>query len=143
LSLAPLDGQRDADNIGRTIVQREHNKRLLDADMTLERLAGDEKVLRSVASTFIRTAPQLLASITAALAGRDMKRAFAQAQSLKGAVSAFEAPHVLNSVLNVERHAINEDAAAAAEALPVAQALVEGLLAEVARFASGGFQAQA
>jgi histidine phosphotransfer protein HptB len=124
-------------------VQRENSKRLLDADMTLERLAGDEKVLRSVASAFMRTAPQLLASIKAALAGRDMKRAFMQAQSLKGAVAAFEAPQVLNSVLNVERHAINEDAAAAAEALPVAQALVEGLLAEVARFASGGLQAQA
>jgi HPt (histidine-containing phosphotransfer) domain-containing protein len=125
-------------------MQRKITDRLLDADMTLERLAGDETLFSVVARAFTRTAPELLASINAALGGNDLKRAFTEAHSLKGAVAAFEAPQVLNSVLNVERHARNDDAAAVAEALPVAQALVQRLLAELAPMAgSTQMQAQA
>ncbi|MGZ5095536.1 MAG: Hpt domain-containing protein [Burkholderiales bacterium] len=108
-----------------------NKRRLLDADLTLERLAGDEILLGAVARTFTHTAPNLVAAITTALASNDMNGAFAHAQSLKRAVAAFEAPQVLNSVLNIERHALNEDAAAAADALPVAQGLVERLVNEV------------
>ena len=110
----------------------ERDRRLLDADLTLERLAGDERLLGAVARTFTHTAPNLVAAITTALASNDMNSAFSNAQSLKRAVAAFEAPQVLNSVLNVERYALNEDAAAAASALPVAQGLVERLIHEVA-----------
>ena len=114
-------------------MERDNNdRRLLDADLTLERLAGDETLLGAVAHTFTRTAPDLVAAISTALASNDMNGAFTHAQSLKRAVAAFEAPQVVNSVLNVERHALNEDAAAAAGALPVAQALVEQLITEVA-----------
>ena len=106
-------------------------RRLLDADMTLERLAGDEAVLSAVARNFTEVAPQLVDSINTALARNDLKSAFAHAQSLKGAVAAFEAPQVLNSVLNLERHALNEDLNAAAHALPTTQALLEGLIVEL------------
>jgi HPt (histidine-containing phosphotransfer) domain-containing protein len=112
-------------------VEPDNKRRLLDADLTLERLAGDERLLGAVARTFTHTAPNLVAAITMALASNDMNGAFAHAQSLKRAVAAFEAPQVLNSVLNVERHALNEDAAAAAVALPVARGLVERLVNEV------------
>jgi CheY-like chemotaxis protein len=106
-------------------------KSLLDADVTLERLAGDETLLADVALAFLRSAPQLLASIGAAIAANDLKRAFVQAHTLKGAVAAFEAPVVFNSVLNVERHAKNEDAPAAAAAFRLAQELVGRLLNEL------------
>ena len=112
-------------------MEPDNKRRLLDADLTLERLAGDERLLGAVARTFTHTAPNLVAAITMALASNDMNGAFAHAQSLKRAVAAFEAPQVLNSVLNVERHALNEDAAAAAVALPVARGLVERLVNEV------------
>jgi len=114
-----------------TTVETDNNRRLLDADLTLERLAGDETLLSAVARTFTHTAPNLVAAISTALASNDMNGAFTHAQSLKRAVAVFEAPQVLNSVLNVERHALNEDTAAAAGALPVAQTLVERLVNEV------------
>jgi CheY-like chemotaxis protein len=106
-------------------------KSLLDTNMTLERLAGDEMLLGKVAVAFIRTAPQLLASISSALAANDLKRASVQAHALKGAVAAFEAPVVFNCVLNVERHAKSEDAPATAAAFRLTQELVGRLLAEL------------
>lgn len=110
-------------------------KSLLDVNMTLERLAGDEALLGDVAVAFIRTAPQLLTSIGAAITATDYKRAFTQAHALKGAVAAFEAPVVFNCVLNVERHARNEDAPAAAAAFRLAQDLVSRLLGELLPYA--------
>ena len=106
-------------------------KSLLDANMTLERLAGDEILLGNVAAAFIRTAPRMLAAIASALTAHDLKRAFVQAHALKGAVAAFEAPVVFNCVLNVERHAKNDDAPAAAAAFRLAQELVGRLVAEL------------
>lgn len=106
-------------------------KGLLDATLTLERLAGDETLLGKVAVAFIRTAPQLLSAIAAALKANDMKRVALQAHALKGAVAAFEAPVVFNCVLNVERHAKNEDAAAAAAAFRMTQEVVGRLLTEL------------
>jgi hypothetical protein len=54
-----------------------------------------------------------------------------QAHALKGAVAAFEAPVVFNCVLNVERHAKNEDAAAAAAAFRMTQDVVGRLVTEL------------
>ncbi|MGZ5094090.1 MAG: response regulator [Burkholderiales bacterium] len=106
-------------------------KGVLDMNMTLQRLAGDQTLLGNLAVAFIRTAPQLLASISAALAASDLRRASVQAHALRGAVAAFEAPVVSTCVLNVEKHAKSDNAPAAAAAFRLAQDLVERLLAEV------------
>jgi HPt (histidine-containing phosphotransfer) domain-containing protein len=92
---------------------------------------------------FIRTAPQLLASISSALGANDLKRTFVQAHTLKGAVAAFEAPVVFNSVLSVERHAKNEDAQAAAAAFRLAQELVARLVKELFPLVPPGAQLEA
>jgi CheY-like chemotaxis protein len=106
-------------------------KSLIDINMTLERLAGDETLLGRMAVAFVRTVPQLLASIGGALTANDLQRTFVQAHALKGAVSAFEAPVVFNCVLNVERHAKNEDGQAAAAAYRLAHELVTRMLSEL------------
>ena len=125
-------------------MKAQNTTRLLDTDMTLERLAGDETLLNKAANAFIRIAPRLLASINAALNANDLNRAFKRAHWLKRAVTAFEAPLVVNSVLNVERHAINHDAQAAVAAFPKAQALVERLLTELTPMATNSeLEAQA
>jgi HPt (histidine-containing phosphotransfer) domain-containing protein len=113
-------------------------KTLLDVNMTLRRLADDQKLLANVAVAFIRTAPQLLASIGAALADNDLKRACLQAHALRGAVAAFEAPVVLNCMLNVEKLAKSDNAPAAAAAFRLAQELMGRLLAEVVPLAPPG-----
>jgi HPt (histidine-containing phosphotransfer) domain-containing protein len=106
--------------------------RLLDVDGTLTRFAGDQRLLREIAVVFVRTVPQLLTSIHAALASNDMKQLFHHAHSLKGAVAAFEAPAVLTSVMALESHAKESDTAAAASAFPAAHSLVERLMGELA-----------
>jgi hypothetical protein len=75
-------------------------------------------------------------SVLAALTGDDLKRAYAEAHSLKGAVGVFETPQVFGSVSEVARHAKNSDLAAAKDAFAVAQPLVERLLAELAPIVS-------
>jgi CheY-like chemotaxis protein len=106
-------------------------KGLVDTSITLERLAGDHMLLARMAVAFVRTVPSLLASIGSALRANDLKRTFVQAHALKGAVAAFEAPVVFNCVLNVEKHAKNEDAQAAAAAFRMAQELVGRMLNEL------------
>lgn len=109
-------------------------KSILDANITLERLAGDETLLADVASVFMRTAPELVTHIGEALRRNDLKHAFVQAHALKGAVAAFEAPEVFNAVLNVERYARSDEAAHAAAAYVIAQELVDRLVSELLPF---------
>ena len=106
--------------------------KVLDVNMTRARLAADEALLGEIAAIFMRTVPQLLTSLGTALSGNDLKRAFGQAHSLKGAVAAFEAPEVFNSLAQVEAHAKNHDAEAASAAFAMAEALVERLVTELA-----------
>jgi HPt (histidine-containing phosphotransfer) domain-containing protein len=110
-------------------------QRVLDVHTTLERLAGDEELFAEIAQILIQTAPSQLDSIGTALSGNDLKSAYEEAHSLKGAVAAFEAPEVLTSVAAVERHARAEDAIAAAEAFAAAGPLVQVLLKELAPYA--------
>ena len=118
--------------------RRESTGRVLDVNMTRARFDGDDNMLGEVARIFIRTAPQLLSSITTALTENDMKRVAEQAHSLKGAVAAFEAPDVFSCVVYVERHAKNHDAETTAVALAITQTLVERLVEELAPIVQRG-----
>jgi DNA-binding response OmpR family regulator len=109
---------------------REHD-RILNVDVTRSRLAGDDALLAEIAGVFRRTAPQLLASISTALSGNCLERAYAEAHSLKGAVGAFEAPAVLDAVTALERNAKNHNGSAAAAAFLCVESLVERLLYEL------------
>ena len=108
-------------------------RRVLNVEMTLARLANDERLLGEVAQIFIRTVPPIVAALGAALIGNDLEHAYEQAHSLKGAVSPFEAPEVFNAVLSVETQARNRDVGAAISALAAAERLIERLLNELAR----------
>jgi HPt (histidine-containing phosphotransfer) domain-containing protein len=108
---------------------------VLDVETTLERLAGDEELFGEIAQILIQTAPDQLSSIGAALTGSDLKTAYHEAHSLKGAVAAFEAPEVFQAVAAVERHAKADEGAAAAAAFKTAHPLVVTLLSELAPYA--------
>ena len=112
------------------------NDRLLDREATLERFAGDDTLLAEIAAVFIRTVPQLVTALGAAVAAKDVKQTHHQAHSLKGAVAAFQAPLVVEAVIAVEKHAKAGDAAAVAAAYPIAHALVQRLLGELASIAA-------
>jgi DNA-binding response OmpR family regulator len=112
-------------------VQADQTKPLLDVRMTLARLGGDEAALGEIAQVFIRTVPYLLSSIRSALSHDDFEQVLGQANSLKGAVAAVEAPEVLDFVSSVEMHARSYDLTAAVAAFAMTQTLVERLLAEL------------
>jgi HPt (histidine-containing phosphotransfer) domain-containing protein len=107
---------------------------MLDVETTLERLAGDEELFGEIAQILIATAPAQLESIAAALAAQNLKSAYEEAHSLKGAVAAFEAPEVFQLVASVEKLARAADAPAANAAFAAAKPMVEALLGELAQF---------
>ena len=107
---------------------------MLDVETTLERLAGDEELFGEIAQILIATAPGQLESIAAALAAQNLKSAYEEAHSLKGAVAAFEAPEVFNLVASVEKLARAGDAPASNSAFAAAKPMVEALLGELAQF---------
>jgi HPt (histidine-containing phosphotransfer) domain-containing protein len=104
---------------------------LMDVEKTLLGLGGDETLLGKVAQIFVRTAPDLLDLIARALTAEDLKRAYAEAHSLKGAVGVFDAPQVLQCVTDLARHAKERDLAATRDAFAAARPLVERLLVEI------------
>jgi len=108
------------------------NASVLDLNLTRARLAADEALLTEVASIFTRTAPGLLSAICASLSANELARAYGHAHSLKGAVAAFEAPEVFNSLAHLEAHAKNQDAQAATAAFALARTLVQRLVSELA-----------
>lgn len=103
----------------------------LNVPITLERLGGDQELFGEIAQILVQTAPDQLASISAALAANDLKRTREEAHSLKGAVAAFEAPEVFEAVATIERLAKADDVAGAQAAFAPAHALVESLLVEL------------
>jgi HPt (histidine-containing phosphotransfer) domain-containing protein len=116
------------------VAERAHPARVLNVDVTLERLAGDQDLFGEIAQILTLTAPAQLEAIDAALSGNDLKCAYEEAHSLKGAVAAFEAPEVFTLVAAVEKLARAGDAAAAVAAFAAAQPMVETLLGELAPF---------
>jgi CheY-like chemotaxis protein len=124
LSGANLDAASLLASAGGTI-------RLLNVEMTLARLAGDEALLAAVARVFLHTVPQILTALDAAISSSDFERASVQAHALKGAVAPFEAPAVFNAVSDVETQARVRNAEGLSVAFSTAQNLVEGLLDEL------------
>jgi CheY-like chemotaxis protein len=112
-----------------------NTNQLLNAHGTLARLAGDETLLAHIASVFVRTVPQLLASIATALSTKCLDRAYADAHSLKGAVGAFDAPAVLSAVGILEQHAKVYNANAATAAFSLVETLCERLIEELTAMA--------
>ena len=108
---------------------------LLDRNLSRARLGGDEKLLREVARIFIHTVPSVLRVIRACVVNNDFDTALAHVISLKGAVSAFEAPDVLNLLSLLECHARNRDPLATVAAFAMVEAVTERLYTELASMA--------
>jgi CheY-like chemotaxis protein/HPt (histidine-containing phosphotransfer) domain-containing protein len=105
---------------------------LLNRNVSRARLGGDEKLLGEVAHIFMHTVPAVLREIRAAVLDNDFDAVLAHVISLKGAVSAVEAPDVLNFLSRLEYHATIRDPIATVAAFAMVQAVTERLFSELA-----------
>ena len=75
----------------------------LDCAVALERLGGDEELLREVASLFLDEYPMLLREIRTAASARDAEALQRAAHSMKGSVSNFGAEGVYQAAFALEK----------------------------------------
>jgi two-component system, sensor histidine kinase and response regulator len=102
-----------------------------DRAAALDRVDGDEDLLREIASLFVDDAPARLGEIKGAMAAGDAVRAGRAAHSLKGSVSNFGAPTVVRLALDLEQQGKAGDLAAMARSLPQLEAELSKVVAEV------------
>jgi PAS domain S-box-containing protein len=105
---------------------------------TLERLAGDEDLLREVAQIYLATAQAHLDEIASAIERRDAEKVYREAHALKGASATFEAPKVYENLAAVEACGRRGDVAAAEAAFSGTKALVAELVRELKPYAAQG-----
>ncbi|HBY62433.1 MAG TPA: hypothetical protein DEH78_21635 [Solibacterales bacterium] len=77
--------------------------RLIDRDVALERVDGDEELLQEVARLFLQEYPQLVDRVRAAISGGNASELEHAAHSLKGSVSNFGAARVVAAAFALER----------------------------------------
>jgi CheY-like chemotaxis protein len=116
-------------------VRRDGVPQLLNRNVSRARLGGDEKLLGEVAHIFMHTVPPVLRLIRSAVLDNDFDTVLMHVVSLKGAVSAVEAPDVLNFLSRLEYHATIRDPIATVAAFAMVQAVTERLFSELAPIA--------
>jgi two-component system sensor histidine kinase/response regulator len=93
---------------------------VVDRVALLDRVGGDEDLLREITSIFLSEYPSLLLEIRTALGEQDAKRLERAAHSLKGSVANFGAPGATQASLRLEilgREGTLEEAARAMDDL--------------------------
>lgn len=90
---------------------------MLDLQLAMERVGGDEELLKEIAQIFLEDCPRSLQELEEAVALSDAKRLERAAHSLKGSVSNFGAIGVTEAALALELMGRNEDLSNANEEL--------------------------
>jgi two-component system sensor histidine kinase/response regulator len=100
--------------------QLEISNEAVDWAAVLDRVGGDESLLREITSIFLSEYPALIGEIRAAVHARDARRLEKFAHTLKGSVANFGAPQATKAAFQLEiigRENHLEDAPAALRAL--------------------------
>jgi len=75
---------------------------VLDLNAALERVGGDEDLLREIGALFLQEYPPAISGLRTAVADRDPKRIEHKAHSLKGSVSTFGSGVAFEATLELE-----------------------------------------
>jgi HPt (histidine-containing phosphotransfer) domain-containing protein len=75
---------------------------IIDRAVILDRVGGDEELLREISAIFLQEYPPLIAEIEAAIATSDSKRLERAAHSLKGSVANFAAEAATQAAFRLE-----------------------------------------
>lgn len=74
-----------------------------DLSIALERVGGDEELLKEIADLFVEDAPQLLEAIRVAIEAKDGSALHRAAHSLKGSVANFGAEKSVETAFQLEQ----------------------------------------
>ncbi len=87
----------------------------LSAPITpLERIGGDEKLLRKLIRTFLLDSPKRMATLKRALANKNVETLVATSHALKGSIGIFSAEAASNAARDLQQSAKDENFAASA-----------------------------
>ena len=89
----------------------------LDHALALERVGGDERLLREIAVLFLDECPRVMAEIRSAVGAGDTVALELAAHSLKGSVGNFGADRVFQAALRLEATGRSRDLSSARDAL--------------------------
>lgn len=109
---------------------------ILNRRLALERVDGDEELLREVARLFLDDYPRAVAEIHEAIASGDAKRLEREAHGLKGAAANFGAQPVVSAALELELLGRNGQTAGAEPMLAALEAALRQLREELETIAS-------
>ena len=104
----------------------------LDCAVALERLGGDEELLREVAGLFLDEYPMLMDEIRSAAQARDADALQRAAHSMKGSVSNFGADGVYQAAFALEKKGRSGDLEPCIERLACALAHIHPALVVLA-----------
>ena len=111
-----------------------------DMAVALERVGGDEHLLREVAQLLLDEYPKALLKVQESVRTSDAKSLDRSAHSLKGSVANFGAKEAFNAALRLEELGRGERLDEAPQALAELESALERLKPELAQFASGQAQ---
>ena len=104
---------------------------LLDRSVALERVGGDEELLREIAGLFLEEYPSLLEEIRVAIEKADGDALERSAHSLKGAVANFEADLAFQAASRLETLGRNKNLDRAPSGLAELEAVLRALQLEL------------
>lgn len=99
----------------------------LDRALALERVGGDEELLREIAALFLEECPRMMADIQAAVLAGDAESLERAAHSLKGSVGNFGARRAFRAAARLEAIGRNRDLTPLPEAWSELAAAMEAL----------------
>jgi len=118
------------------MVVRNETAPVLDLGEALERVGGDEDLLKEIGALFLQEYPPAISALRAAVADRDPKRIEHKAHSLKGSVSTFGSGVAFEATLQLELQGRSGDLTEIDSSLERAELSLTRLCNELRKFIS-------
>ena len=109
---------------------------MLDFQLAMERVGGDEDLLKEIARLFLDEYPDSLRKLEVAIASQNPKQVEHEAHTLKGAIANFGAPQATNAALELEQMGRNNDLSQAVPSFQRLKNALSGLDSELQTLAN-------
>jgi two-component system, sensor histidine kinase and response regulator len=115
----------------RAPILKQEQPQVVDRPALMNRVGGDEALLKELVELFVSTCPDLMAEVTRALALEDLDLLVTATHTLKGCIGNFEADTTFRAIANLEKLARDGDKASAERAWGTVREEIERLTDEL------------